>query len=38
MLTDGVKAASQEDRIKNLDVVELLDLACEPKATESAAE
>lgn len=38
MLTDGVKAASQEDRIKNLDVVELLDLACEPKASESAAE
>ena len=28
MLTDGVKAASAEERVRNLDVVELLDLSC----------
>ncbi len=28
MLTDGVKAAGTEDRVKNLDVVELLKLSC----------
>jgi hypothetical protein len=29
MLTDGVKAASAEETIKNMDVVELLDMSCE---------
>ncbi len=32
MLTDGVKAASAEARVKNLDVVELLELSCEVQA------
>jgi Fe-S oxidoreductase len=32
MLTDGVKADPREDQVKTMDVVEMLALACEPKA------
>jgi Fe-S oxidoreductase len=47
MLTDGIKDQSKEDEVKNLDVVELLAVACgvgdkpaakEPDAEEAAAE
>jgi Fe-S oxidoreductase len=34
MLTDGIKSKSLEDRVKQLDVAELLDKACEPREIE----
>jgi Fe-S oxidoreductase len=33
MLTDGLKASSKEDSVKNMDVVELLAQACETSTT-----
>ena len=37
MVTDGIKAQSKEDEIKNLDVVELLYASCKGGGAEQAA-